>query len=100
MHYVTVEWKHAAPDEPTHFYYELDEDRYECRKIEVYRDGITHSADATHGQGSTFLSWEPHPPLAAVNADSEFCAQEITREDFESVWSQVPRQKHQGAVYA
>ena len=98
MHYVAVEWKHTALDEPTHLYYELDEDGCECREIEVYRDGTTHSADATHGQGSTFLSWEL--PLAAVNADSEFRAQEITRKDFERVQSQVPRQEHQAAVHA
>lgn len=100
MYYVAVKWMHDVPDELAHLYYELDADRHERRKIEVHRDGTAHCADATHGQGSTFLSWEPHPPLTEINADPEFRAQEITRDDFERVWNRVLRHELEAAVYA
>ena len=100
MYYVAVEWIHTTPDEPIQLYYELDTDRHERRKIEVYRDGTTHSADAAHGQGSTFLSWEPHPSLAEINADPQFLAHEIAVQDFEHLWNQASRHKHEAEVYA
>jgi len=100
MHYIAVEWLHTALDEPTHLYYELDADRYERRKVEIYRDGTIHSADATHGQASTFLAWEPHPPLAGISADPQFHVREITTQEFERVWNQALRHKQESAVYA
>ena len=87
--YVAVEWLHAVQDEPISLYYELDADRHECRKVEVYRDGTMHFADPKHGQGSTFLAWEAHPPLTEINADSQFRASEITAEAFERIWSRA-----------
>ncbi len=95
MHYVAVEWAHTAPDEPVYLYYELDANRYERRKVEEYRDGTRHSANATHGQGSTFLSWEPHPPLVEINADPEFHAQEIIAQEFEEIWNQARQRELQ-----
>ena len=89
--YIVVEWLHTAPDEPISLYYELDADRHERRKMEVYQDGTMHSADSRHGQGSTFLAWEAHPPLTEINADPEFRAREITAQEFESVWKQATR---------
>lgn len=100
MHYVAVEWLHTAPDEPVHLYYELDQDRHERRKVEVYRDGTMHSADVTHGQGSTFLAWEPHPPLADIHADPQFLVHEITAQEFERIWNMAVRHKQEPAVYA
>jgi hypothetical protein len=87
LHYVSVEWLHNTPSEPVHLYYELDADRYERRKVEVYRDGTLHLASASHGQGSTFLAWEPHPPKAEIEADPEFRVREITAQEFDAIWS-------------
>jgi hypothetical protein len=39
MNYVRVEWKHPHQDEPILLYSELDEERFEVRKIEVFRNG-------------------------------------------------------------
>ncbi|MGI4790485.1 MAG: DUF6881 domain-containing protein [Janthinobacterium lividum] len=89
--YVAVEWLHTALDEPIWLYYELDTDRHECRKVEEYRDGRMNSADARHGQGSTFLAWESHPSLAEINADPQFRAQEITAPRFEQIWLRATR---------
>lgn len=86
MHYVAVEWLHDALDQPVHLYYELGADRYERRKVEEYRDGRMHAADGSHGQGSTFLSWEPHPPVAEIEADPEFRLRQMTAQEFEGIW--------------
>lgn len=100
MHYIAVEWLHMAPDEPIHLYYELDQDRYERRKVEAYRDGTLHAADATHGQEATFLAWDPHPPVADISADPQFLVREITAQEFESIWNRAARHKQEPTVYA
>lgn len=100
MHYVAVEWIHTALDEPVYLYYELDADRCERRKVEEYRDETQHSADANHGQGSTFLSWEPHPPLKEINANPQFRVRKITAQEFEQVWGRSSPRKQETAVYA
>ena len=100
VHYIAVEWLHMAPDEPIHLYYELDQDRYERRKVEMYRDGTLHSADATFGRGSTFLAWEPHPPVADISADPQFHVHEITAQEFENLWNRAARHPQDSAVYA
>lgn len=89
MVHIAVEWVHALPDEPVHLYYELDAERYEHRKVEEYQDGSLNAADATHGQGSTFLAWEPHPPFADTQADSQFRLRQTTQQAFEKVWERA-----------
>ena len=89
IHYITVEWLHALPSEPVQLYYELGTDRYERRKVEVYRDGTTHTASITHGQGMTFLAWEPHPLQNEIEADPQFRVSELKAQDFEHFWEQA-----------
>ena len=98
LHYVSVEWLHDFTGEPVHLYYELDAGQCERRKVEMYRDGTLHSADAMHGQGSTFLAWEPHPSLAEIANDPQFRTQEIAEEEFESVWSRARQAERQPVV--
>ncbi len=88
-YYVLVEWLHTASDEPVRLYYELDEERYERRKVEEYRNGVLHLADAAHGQGNTFLAWEPHPPVDEIQKDPQFHVSELTAKEFERVWKQA-----------
>jgi hypothetical protein len=38
MHYIKVFWKHQHRDEPVELYSELDDGRWEVRKVEVSRD--------------------------------------------------------------
>ncbi len=98
LRYVFVDWLHTAPDEPVHLYYELDADRYERRKVEEYRDGTLHTADASHGQGSTFLAWEPHPTLVEITEDPQFRVREVTVQEFEWVWSRARHAELQPVV--
>ncbi len=88
-HYLCIEWLHTAPDEPVRLYHELDAERYERRKVEEYRDGTLHSADALHGQGSTFLAWEQHPLVAEIEQDPQFHVSKLTAQDFERVWQRA-----------
>ena len=90
-HYLLVDWVHNAPNEPIRLYYELDSNRRELRKVEEYRDGTLHSADASHGQGNTFLAWEPHPPIAEIQKDPQFRVSELAPQEFEQVWQKANR---------
>lgn len=40
MTYLKVYWKHSFPDEPAIIYSELNENREEIRKVEVYTNEI------------------------------------------------------------
>lgn len=91
MRYIVVDWKHTMPDAPVRLYYELNADRQEQRKVEEYRDGILHFADAHRGQGTTFLAWEPHPSLNEINADPQFAARETTQGEFERLWERATK---------
>jgi len=39
MTYLKVKWIHSHPDAPVLLYSELDRERWEVRKVEVFRDG-------------------------------------------------------------
>jgi hypothetical protein len=39
MTYFKCKWNHAYRDEPVLLYSELDEERWETRKVEIFRDG-------------------------------------------------------------
>jgi hypothetical protein len=85
--YLKVEWHHDLPDDPVWLFSELDGERYEVRKVEVYRDGTRTFADSTRHSGTTmlgeipaqasqglsreFISWTPlafSPPDASLQA--------------------------------
>jgi hypothetical protein len=56
MKYLLVQWIHSFPDEPVTLYSELDDDRWERRKIEVFRDGSVGFADSRRQSRTTKLS--------------------------------------------
>ncbi len=86
MIYTFGEWLHDLNDEPVRFYHELDDDRWEVRKVELYRDGRMQFADSTHKCGSTGLGLAEHPPMKEIAADPEFRYQEISHAEFEAIW--------------
>ena len=53
MEYIMVKWLHSHPDEPVLLYSELDKDRWETRKVEVFADGRIGFASATEATPST-----------------------------------------------
>ncbi len=89
MEYIKVKWIHSHADEPVLLYSELDKDKWERRKIEVFADGRIGFASATEATPSTKtkLSIEPLPTLDEIASDPQFQPVEITKNEFEEVWS-------------
>ena len=86
MKYIRVSWKHENLDTPILLYSELDGDRWEIRKVEVFRDGTLGYADRSTSKGDTFLGLEPIPPLAQIGLDPQFGPEEITKDEFDEIW--------------
>jgi len=87
MNYIKVEWMHSCPDDPVLLYSELDADRLEKRKVEVFRGGRCGYASAAESSGSTRLGEEPIPSLAEIASDPQFKPVEITKQEFEDAWN-------------
>ncbi|HEX7760857.1 MAG TPA: hypothetical protein VF459_15230 [Caulobacteraceae bacterium] len=90
MRYIRAFWRHDHDDDPVELWFELDADCYEVRKVDIFRDGSRQRASAGQQRGSTVLSERPIPSLEELNAQDEFEAFEMSREDFEVVWQSVP----------
>ncbi len=86
MRDIKVKWIHSDADLPVWLYSELDEERYEVRKVELHADGSCGYADATGEVGDTGLGVYPVPPLAEIASNPVFEPVEISREAFERVW--------------
>jgi hypothetical protein len=86
MRYIKVLWRHSHPDEPVTLFSELDEESWETRKVEIYRNGRADYADSQHAVGSTMLGLEPVPPLSEIAKDPQFEPLEISHSEFEEIW--------------
>jgi hypothetical protein len=91
MKYLRVGWKHQHPDEPVILYSELDDSRFEVRKVEVFRDGRCGYAGPQVGSRGTKLGIVAVPELSEIAKDPQFEPLEITREEFEAAWLGVRR---------
>ena len=85
--HLEVVWHHDFTDEPVQILIEIGEDRYEARKVEVFRDGRLDWADESRWSPSTMLGEVPVPPLEEINEQEEFTATVISAEDFEQAWT-------------
>ncbi|HVU09419.1 MAG TPA: hypothetical protein VHG89_12830 [Verrucomicrobiae bacterium] len=86
MNYLCVKWKHSCPDDPVWLYSEIDANRWEKRKVEIFVDGRFGYASAVESVGGTRLGEAPIPPLKEIARDSQFEPAEITKDQFEEVW--------------
>ncbi|WFU28141.1 hypothetical protein QA649_18545 [Bradyrhizobium sp. CB1717] len=86
MSYISVQWLHELPDEPVWLLSELDEQRWEIRKIEIFRDGTKGYATQDEEAGGTRPGERPVPSLDEIATDPQFIAREITKEEFEQAW--------------
>jgi hypothetical protein len=80
-----VRWHHSFPDEPVDLYSELDENRFELRKVEAFADGRMSYAGLDSNAGDTELGTLFVPPLSEI-ASEEFAPREIDASEFESIW--------------
>jgi hypothetical protein len=86
MNYIRVEWHHDEKHYPVLLYSELDDERWEVRKVEVYRDGRVNYADRTSSTGVTGLGVEPMPSTEEIAADPQFVPSTIDSAEFEEQW--------------
>ena len=85
--YIRVRWLHDLPEEPVDLWSELDRDRFETRKLAIFRNGAVGYASATESFGGTWLGEVPVPLLTEIAADSEFEPEEVSRSAFEARWN-------------
>lgn len=98
MNYIEVEWKTAGVTDPYRLLSELDDLRFETRKLEFFRSGKVESASAVHTTTSTELGSEAIPPLQEINADPQFSGTEVTEGAFEHLWAQHGRSLHEHEI--
>jgi hypothetical protein len=86
MKYLRVLWSHSSADEPVELLSELDEARFEVRKVEVFRNGQKGYASNDESERGTRLGLEPVPCLADIASDPQFLPEEISSEEFDLAW--------------
>jgi hypothetical protein len=89
MDYWKVIWHHDFDTEPVVLYNEIGEDGYEVRKVDEYCDGRLAWADETREVDGTRLGEIPVGPIEDVQAQAEFSAFVITKEQFEVMWDRA-----------
>lgn len=92
MTYLMCHWIHNFSDEPILLYSEMDHQRYEVRKVELYADGRIGYATQDFEHGGTGLSLESVPFTEDIAEQPEFVAVDIDADTFEKVWGHfVPK---------
>jgi hypothetical protein len=91
MGFIDVAWRHNSGSDPVRLVSELDERRYENRKLEFFSDGRVGFASSASSSEGTMLGAEPVPPLSEINSDLQFSASSISSADFEVLWQRYAR---------
>ena len=94
MQYIKVRWVHSHSDEPVWLYSELDEGRWETRKIEIFPDGTTGFAGPDEAAGTSELGVEPLPAIEEIASDPQFVPEEVQRQEFEELWARRHENRH------
>lgn len=90
MNYVLLEWFHTLEDEPYLIYSEIDDQRYEVRKVEIYKNGTIARYDEQMTDSLFQLSDVKFPEnLDEINQYQEFCAKYVSQEEFETMWNKI-----------
>lgn len=86
MIYLKIRWVHDNSKEPSEILVELDEDRYELRKIEKFKGGAIGFTSEGVNVNCAQLSDLPVPSLEDINGDTQFKAEHISAGEFEVEW--------------
>ena len=86
MEYIDVTWQHDDEGYPIRIISELDPDRYEIRKIELYKNGGVGYAYEEKSYLGAVLGEKPVPILEEINKDPQFIGKHINAEEFEKLW--------------
>ena len=87
MRYFKVHWVHSFEDEPEYIYSEIDEEGYETRKIELFKNG-KHILYSDH-INSDRLTEGKYPSLTELNYGNEaetMHTAEISNDEFTMIW--------------
>jgi hypothetical protein len=85
--WVHVVWIGAPDDEAVDWYDELDAARWSIRCVRRFRDGSVQALSYASPDWRTEMPEVPIPPVDEINDNSDFQAKEITKIEFERVWS-------------
>lgn len=88
MTYIKVSWNHDDPSYPVLLFSELDADRKEMRKVEVFMDGSLAWADSSQSKGCE-LGEAAVPSIDEIGQDPQFTPMTIGREEFEIEWQRA-----------
>jgi hypothetical protein len=86
MEYFHCLWIHKDTDDPVVLVFEIDDDRYEVRKVEIWRSGQIGWAGRDSHTENTGLGEGSIPSLEEINVEPVFSAVKITKEEFENYW--------------
>ena len=90
MKYIKVRWVHDLPDEPELLYSEIDHDRNEIRKVEIFKDGTMGYA-ASGVRHRSALAECPLPTVEEIGGDPQFKPESIAEAEFAEVWERAAR---------
>lgn len=65
---------------------ELDAERREIRKVELFADGSKGFASSSEQSRDTMLSVQPIPLDEEIAANPEFVIEPLSKMDFEEIW--------------
>jgi hypothetical protein len=89
--YIYSKWKNSPAGSPVEFYSELDPNRYETRKVEVFANGQLGFASGTATTKGTRLGITPVPHISEILSQHEFEIKEISKKEFEVKWLEATR---------
>jgi len=87
MKYIKIHWNHSFIDEPELIYSKINGERYEVKKVEIFKNGnyIIYSKDVN----SDRLAEGKYPQLEELNFKEELesmQAIEISEKEFNEIW--------------
>lgn len=87
--YIYSKWHNSPEDSPVEFYSELNGERFETRKVEIFKDGSLGFASKKATSKTTKLGIAPVPPLAEIAEQPEFDIRTISPQQFEAKWKEA-----------
>ena len=82
-------WFGAGEDDPIEYYDELDSSRWSIRCVRKYRDGSLEAFSYASENWRDKMSESSLPPVEVINQNPEFAAREISKDEFEAIWSRA-----------
>ena len=87
--YFRAEWKIPDEEGPKITWIELDNEFYDVRKIEKFKNGDVFIANKDIGneETNTCLSEKPYPSIAEMSSDN-IEVNQISKDEFDEIWFQ------------